>query len=82
MHVVTDNAINDVAIRKLIHQMYDNFYWSHCATHCLNLPLKDIGSLPYVFDLVSHASKVIKHCVQLYDFFFYLCLGKGLVGRK
>ena len=60
VHVVTDNAANYVAAGKLIHEKYDNIYWSPCAAHCLNLLLKDIGSLPHVSDLASRASKVTK----------------------
>ncbi|XP_039127035.1 uncharacterized protein LOC120263231 [Dioscorea cayenensis subsp. rotundata] len=58
VHLVTDNASNYVAARRLIHEKYDHIYWSPCAAHCLNLILKDIGKRDHVAELVSRASKV------------------------
>ena len=58
VHVVTDNAANYVAAGKLIHEKYDNIFWSPCAAHCLNLILKDISSMPYITSLASRASKI------------------------
>ncbi|XLU41322.1 hypothetical protein S245_036136, partial [Arachis hypogaea] len=58
VHVVTDNAANYVYAGKLIHEKYPNIFWSPCATHCINLILKDIASLPHIADLASRASKV------------------------
>ena len=45
VHVVTDNAANYVAAGKLIQEKYEHIFWSPCAAHCLNLLLKDIGSI-------------------------------------
>ncbi|XP_057416031.1 uncharacterized protein LOC130710698 [Lotus japonicus] len=58
VHVVTDNAANYVAAGKLLHQKYENIFWTPCAAHCINLLLKDISSLPHIADLASKASKV------------------------
>lgn len=58
VHVVTDNAANYVAAGKLIHDKYETIFWSPCAAHCMNLLLKDIGSMPHIADLASKASKV------------------------
>ncbi|XP_057418760.1 uncharacterized protein LOC130712967 [Lotus japonicus] len=58
VHVVTDNAANYLAVGKLIHQKYENIFWTPCAAHCINLLLKDIGCLPHIADLASKASKV------------------------
>ncbi|WCJ24686.1 hAT transposon superfamily [Euphorbia peplus] len=58
VHVVTDNAANYVAVGRLIHEKYANIYWSPCAAHCINLILKDIGSMSYVANLSSRASKI------------------------
>lgn len=60
VHVVTDNAANYVAAGRLLHEKYNTIFWSPCAAHCLNLLLKDIGSLPHIMDLASKASKVTK----------------------
>ncbi|XP_057444664.1 uncharacterized protein LOC130736909 [Lotus japonicus] len=70
VHVVTDNAANYVAAGKLLHQKYENIFWTPCAAHCINLILKDIGSLPHIADLASKASKVTifiyNHMIFLY----------------
>ncbi|XLU99275.1 hypothetical protein S245_013615, partial [Arachis hypogaea] len=57
VHVVTDNAANYVSAEKLIHEKYPNIFWSPCATHCINLILKDIATIPHIADLASRASK-------------------------
>ncbi|XP_020970183.1 uncharacterized protein LOC110268397 [Arachis ipaensis] len=58
VHVVTDNATNYIVAGRLISQKYENIYWSPCATHCLNLILKDISSMAHISNLASHASKI------------------------
>lgn len=58
VHIVTDNAANFAVVGRLLHQKYENIFWSPCAAHCLNLLLKDIGSMPHIADLASKASKV------------------------
>ncbi|GAV56791.1 LOW QUALITY PROTEIN: DUF659 domain-containing protein/Dimer_Tnp_hAT domain-containing protein, partial [Cephalotus follicularis] len=58
VHMVTDNAANYTAAGRLLHEIYDNIYWSPCAAHCLNLLLKDISSMPHMDYLVSRASQV------------------------
>ncbi|GAV74146.1 LOW QUALITY PROTEIN: DUF659 domain-containing protein/Dimer_Tnp_hAT domain-containing protein, partial [Cephalotus follicularis] len=58
VHIVTDNAANYTAAERLLHERYDNIYWSPCAAHCLNLLLKDISSMPHMNYLVSRASQV------------------------
>ncbi|GAV58574.1 LOW QUALITY PROTEIN: DUF659 domain-containing protein, partial [Cephalotus follicularis] len=59
VHVVTNNAANYVAAGRLLHEKYDNIYWTPCARHCLNLLLKDIASMPHVDSLVSRASQIL-----------------------
>ncbi|GAV69842.1 DUF659 domain-containing protein, partial [Cephalotus follicularis] len=58
VHMVTDNAANYTTAERLLHERYDNIYWSPCAAHCLNLLLKDISSMPHMDYLVSRASQV------------------------
>ncbi|XP_072054248.1 uncharacterized protein [Arachis hypogaea] len=50
VHVVTDNATNYVSAGKLIHEKYLNIFWSLCASHCINLILKDIASISHIAD--------------------------------
>ncbi|GAV66656.1 DUF659 domain-containing protein, partial [Cephalotus follicularis] len=59
VHMVTDNTTNYTAAERLLHERYDNIYWSHCAAHCLNLLVKDISSVPHMDYLVSRASQII-----------------------
>ncbi|GAV91669.1 LOW QUALITY PROTEIN: DUF659 domain-containing protein [Cephalotus follicularis] len=58
VHMVTDNAANYTAVERLLHERYDNIYWSPSVVHCLNLLLKDISSMPHMDYLVSRASQV------------------------
>ena len=58
VHVVTDNATNFVATRRLISPKYKHINWSPCATHYLNLIFKDIGNMNHVAELVRRASNV------------------------
>ena len=58
VHIVTDNAINYVAVGRLISQKHKHISWSPRATHCLNLIFKDIGKMDHVAELVRLASKM------------------------
>ncbi|XP_020681961.1 uncharacterized protein LOC110099218, partial [Dendrobium catenatum] len=56
--LVTDNAANYKKAGELLKARFNNIYWSPCAAHCLNLILKDLGSMPLIEDLAKKASKV------------------------
>ncbi|XP_027169431.1 uncharacterized protein LOC113769158 [Coffea eugenioides] len=58
VHLVTDNASNYKVVRSLLSKRYPNIWWSPCATHCINLILKDISEMNNVKALVSLASTV------------------------
>ena len=58
VHIVTDNATNYVATRRLISHKHKHINWSPCAAHCLNLIFMDIGKMDHVVELVRRASKV------------------------
>ncbi|XP_016178464.1 uncharacterized protein LOC107620881 [Arachis ipaensis] len=55
---VTDNEANYVATGRLINKKFENIHWSPCAAYCLNLILKDISSMPHIFNLATRASKI------------------------
>ncbi|GAV88827.1 LOW QUALITY PROTEIN: DUF659 domain-containing protein/Dimer_Tnp_hAT domain-containing protein, partial [Cephalotus follicularis] len=59
VNMITNNTANYTSARRLLHESYDNIYWSPCAAHCLNLLLKDISSMPYMDYLVSRAYQII-----------------------
>ncbi|XP_020680610.1 uncharacterized protein LOC110098209 [Dendrobium catenatum] len=58
VHFITDNATNYKKASELLHEKYGNIYWSPCVAHCINLILKDIGSMPYITELARKASNV------------------------
>ncbi|KAJ1259807.1 hypothetical protein BS78_10G184300 [Paspalum vaginatum] len=45
VQIVTDNASNNMAAKKLLSVKRPNIFWSSCATHTLNLMLEGIGKL-------------------------------------
>ncbi|KAK8921641.1 hypothetical protein KSP39_PZI020191 [Platanthera zijinensis] len=69
VQLVTDNAANYKKAGALLHARYGNIYWSPCAAHCINLILKDIGSLSHVMDITRNASKIT---IFIYNHIFLL----------
>ncbi|GAV78883.1 LOW QUALITY PROTEIN: DUF659 domain-containing protein, partial [Cephalotus follicularis] len=65
VHMVTDNASNYTAAERLLHERYDNIYWSPCAAHCLNLLLKDISSMPHMDYLLSRVTIFVYNHITL-----------------
>ncbi|PKU74497.1 hypothetical protein MA16_Dca003700 [Dendrobium catenatum] len=58
VQLVTDNAANYKKAGELLHERFNNIYWSSCSAHCLNLILKDIGNMSHIQELAKRASKV------------------------
>lgn len=58
VQITTHNFVNYVDARKLLGNKFPELYWSHCAAHCINLMLQDMGKLGEVSEEVSHYSKV------------------------
>ncbi|XP_052622338.1 uncharacterized protein LOC128127703 [Lactuca sativa] len=58
VHLVTDNATNYKNVGRLLCEKYLSIVWSSCATHCMNLIMKDMSEMPQVGDLVTLASRV------------------------
>ena len=54
VQIVTDNGSAFVKAGKLLMKKY-NLYWTPCATHYINLMVKDIGKQESVFDLITNA---------------------------
>ncbi|KAL4181247.1 hypothetical protein AMTRI_Chr12g270310 [Amborella trichopoda] len=52
VQVVTDNAANYKKASLLLMERRLNLYWTPCASHCINLMLKEIGKL-----------KRVKYCI-------------------
>ncbi|KAK8933479.1 hypothetical protein KSP39_PZI015493 [Platanthera zijinensis] len=69
VQLVTDNAANYKKAGELLHERYDNIYWSPCAAHCINFILKDIINLSHMVDITRNASKIT---VFIYNHIFLL----------
>lgn len=46
VQVVTDNASNNMAAKKLLFVKRPNIFWTSCGSHTINLMLQGIGNLP------------------------------------
>lgn len=60
VQVITDNAANYVAAGKLLMERYPNSFWTHCAVHCIDLTLEDIGKILIVRDIVESSRSITK----------------------
>ncbi|PKU87836.1 hypothetical protein MA16_Dca017608 [Dendrobium catenatum] len=58
VQLVTDNVANYKKGVEFLQAIFNNIYWLPCAVHCLNLILKDLGSMPLIEDKAKKASKV------------------------
>ncbi|PKU71915.1 hypothetical protein MA16_Dca013796 [Dendrobium catenatum] len=79
VQIVTDNAANYKKAGQLLHERFNNIYWSPCAAHCMNLILKDIGSMPLIEELAKKASKLTIFC---YNHIFILAWLRRRPGWK
>ena len=57
VQIVIDNGSTFVKAGKLLMKKY-NFYWTPCATHCIDLMFEDIGKRESVLDLITNAQKI------------------------
>ena len=58
--IVTDNASNYKGAGLAIQAKYPKITWVPCATHTLNLLLKDIGRLNFIKQTLLDANDVVK----------------------
>ncbi|KAL7606646.1 hypothetical protein Lser_V15G14972 [Lactuca serriola] len=58
VQMVTDNAANYKLAGTKLCERYSSITWSPCATHCLNLVLKDLSEMDNVKSLVNLSSRV------------------------
>ncbi|XP_049933566.1 uncharacterized protein LOC126410027 isoform X1 [Nymphaea colorata] len=57
---ITDNAANYRAAGDLLFQKYRTFYWSPCATHCVNLMLQDLNEMHDMKSAIDQCQEVTK----------------------
>jgi hypothetical protein len=43
VQIITNNATNYVIVGRLLMKRYHSLFWNPCATHCIDLMLKDMG---------------------------------------
>ena len=65
--IVTNNASNYKGVGLAILEKYPKITWVPCATHSLNLLLKDIGKMSFIQKTLLNANHVVKfvreHCL-------------------
>ena len=57
---ITNNASNYVNDRMRLMEKRKKLYWTLCATHCIDLMLKDIGKLKVHANTLSPIRQVVK----------------------
>ncbi|XP_073065998.1 uncharacterized protein [Primulina eburnea] len=55
VHIVTDNATNNMDAAKLMKEKQPGVFWSSCATHTVNLMLESFGKLPRFKKIIDQA---------------------------
>ncbi|KAK1578845.1 hypothetical protein Q3G72_033554 [Acer saccharum] len=61
VQVVTDNASNYKKAGEMLMQKRTRLWWTPCATHCIDLILEKIGSLPQHQNALKKAKKAQDH---------------------
>lgn len=59
IQVVTDNASNYKAARRMLMEKRPRMWWTPCAAHCIDLMLEKLGELPQHKNALTKAKKVI-----------------------
>ena len=59
IQVVTDNASNCRKMGRMVEAEFKNIRWTPCASHCLNLLMKDIGKLDWVKRVTTYALSIV-----------------------
>ncbi|MCO5554720.1 hypothetical protein L7F22_008254 [Adiantum nelumboides] len=55
---ITDNAANCKLAGQLIELEFKHIFWTPCATHCLNLLLKDLMAIEWIADAITKGKEV------------------------
>src|SRR6266542_3821255 len=64
--IVTDNAFNVMAARRIVVQKNKNIFNISCITHFINLISSDIIKIPYVKSLVKYCNILTKYFKNSY----------------
>lgn len=58
VQVVTDNAANCKLAGHLLELEFKHVFWTPCATHCLNLLLKDLANIAWMDNAIAEGKEV------------------------
>ncbi|MCO5604940.1 hypothetical protein L7F22_059115 [Adiantum nelumboides] len=58
VQVIIDNAANCKLAGQLIELEFKHIFWTPCATHCLNLLLKDLMAIEWIADAITKGKEV------------------------
>ena len=58
VQVVTDDKASFKATGMLLMEKWKHLLWSSCATHCIDLMLKDIGSIKQIKKTLDQAKMI------------------------
>jgi hypothetical protein len=58
VQVITDNGVNFKAAGMILMDRIPHLFWTHCAAHCLDLLLEDIGKIKEFNTCINMAKKV------------------------
>jgi hypothetical protein len=79
VQVITDNATNYVASRRMLEEKHRTIWWTACATHCLDLMLEDIGKIEWVKKIVEQGKRITRY---IYNHSWVLNLMRKNNGRR
>ncbi|KAJ0242651.1 hypothetical protein HA466_0205970 [Hirschfeldia incana] len=55
VQVVTDNALNNMAVARILKDKMPNIFWTSCAAHTVNLMLESIAKLQSFKTIIQRA---------------------------
>ena len=79
VQVITDNGSNYVLAGKLLEEKIPYFYWTLCASHCINFMLEDIGKLSLIKKTIQRGVSLVGF---IYSHFSSLSLFKQFTNKR
>ena len=68
VQIITNNASNYVAARRLLEDKNPTIWWIPCAAHCLDLMLEDIGKIEWVKKCVEQPKSITRYISTTHGF--------------
>eukprot|EP00253_Pinus_taeda_P004121 PITA_04121 len=79
VQVIMDNAANYVVVGRMLMERHPTLFWTPCATHCIDLMLKNIGKISFVKDIVNSSKSITKF---IYNHTYVLSLMRKVISNK